>query len=134
MVDACFADEIFDGIPRVFPVNKRVPVATYRLQFQPTFTFDDVKRLVPYLHELGISDCYASPILQAASSGSHGYDISHHNLVNPELGAERGFNEFAGELKRHEMGLILDWVPNHMGIVSNTNAWWLDILEKWSQL
>lgn len=129
MADACFADEIFDGIPRVLPVNKRVPVATYRLQFQPVFTFDDAKHLVPYLHELGISDCYASPILQAASSNSHGYDISHHNLLNPELGAERGFNEFVGELKRHGMGLILDWVPNHMGISGNTNAWWLDVLE-----
>lgn len=129
MADACFADEIFDGIPRVLPVNKRVPVATYRLQFQPVFTFDDAKQLVPYLHELGISDCYVSPILQAASSNLHGYDISHHNLLNPELGAERGFNEFVRELKRYGMGLILDWVPNHMGISGNTNAWWLDVLE-----
>src|SRR5574337_637088 len=129
MVDACFADEILDGIPRVLPVNNRVPVATYRLQFQPIFTFDDAKRLVPYLHELGISDCYVSPILQAASSSSHGYDIAHHNLLNPELGADRGFNEFVGELKRHEMGLIIDWVPNHMGISGNTNAWWADVLE-----
>ncbi len=129
MVDVYFADEICDGIPRALPVNKKVPVATYRLQFQPVFTFDDAKHLVPYLHELGISDCYVSPILQAASSNSYGYDTSDHNLLNPELGGERAFNEFVGELKRHGMGLILDWVPNHMGISGNTNAWWLDVLE-----
>lgn len=129
MVDACFADETFEGILKVPSAIRRVPVATYRLQFQPVFTFDDAKHLVPYLHELGISDCYVSPILQAASSTSHGYDTSDHNLLNPELGAERGFNEFAGELKRHETGLILDWVPNHMGISGNTNAWWADVLE-----
>lgn len=129
MADACFADEIFDGIPRVLPVNKRVPVATYRLQFQPVFTFDDAKQLVPYLHELGISDCYTSPILQAASSSSYGYDISNHYTLNPDIGSEKEFDEFVRELKRYEMGLILDWVPNHMGISGNTNAWWLDVLE-----
>ncbi|MGB4780518.1 malto-oligosyltrehalose synthase [Candidatus Methylomirabilis sp.] len=129
MATLLVVDEIFDGILKAPSAIRRVPVATYRLQFQPVFTFDDAKHLVPYLHELGISDCYVSPILQAASSNSHGYDISHHNLLNPELGAERGFNEFVGELKRHEMGLILDWVPNHMGISGNTNAWWLDVLE-----
>src|SRR5574337_933821 len=129
MVTLLVADEMFEGVRRALSAMRRVPVAAYRLQFQPIFTFDDAKHLVPYLHGLGISDCYASPILQAASSTSHGYDISHHNLVNPELGAERGFNEFVGELKRHEMGLILDWVPNHMGISGNTNAWWADVLE-----
>src|SRR5574337_2139215 len=104
MVATCFADEIFDRILKAPPAIRRVPVAAYRLQFQPIFTFDDAKHLVADLHGLGISDCYASPILQAASSTSHGYDISHHNLVNPELGAVRGFNEFMGQLKRHEMG------------------------------
>src|SRR5574337_1188604 len=129
MVDTCFADEIFNGIPGVFPVNKRVPVATYRLQFQPTFTFDDAKHLVLYLHELGISDLYASPILQAASRSSQGYDISNHNALSADIGSEEEFNEFVQELKRYGMGLILDWVPNHMGIAGNTNAWWLDVLE-----
>lgn len=129
MTTLLIAEEIFEGIRRALFASKKVPVATYRLQFQPLLTFDDAKRLVPYLHELGISDCYTSPILQAASSNSHGYDISHHNLVNPELGGERGFNEFVGELKTHGMGLILDWVPNHMGISGNTNTWWLDVLE-----
>src|SRR5574337_1941460 len=129
MADAAFADKIFDGILKALSALRRVPVATYRLQFQPTFTFADAKQLVPYLHELGISDCYASPILQAASSNSHGYDISSHYTLNPDIGSEEAFDEVVGELKRHEMGLILDWVPNHMGISGNTNAWWADVLE-----
>ncbi len=129
MVDAAFADEIFESLRGALSASKKVPLATYRLQFQPVCTFDDAARLVPYLQELGISDCYASPILQAASSSSYGYDISDHNRLNPELGGERGFNECVGELKRHGMGLVLDWVPNHMGISGNTNAWWLDVLE-----
>lgn len=129
MADAAFADEILESLRGALSVSKRVPVATYRLQFQPVLTFDDAARLVPYLQELGISDCYVSPILQAASSSSYGYDISDHNRLNAQLGGEGGFTEFVGELKRHGMGLILDWVPNHMGISGNTNAWWLDVLE-----
>src|SRR5574337_386309 len=129
MADAAFADKIFDGILKALSALRRVPVATYRLQFQPTFTFADAKQLVPYLHELGISDCYASPILQAASSNSHGYDISSHYTLNPDIGSEEAFDEVVGELKRHEMGLILDWVPNHMGIAGNSNTWWVDVLE-----
>src|SRR5574337_2080265 len=129
MATLLVADEIFEDIRGALSVMRRVPAATYRLQFQPAFTFDDAKQLVPYLQELGISDCYASPILQAASSNSHGYDISSHYTLNPDIGSEEEFDEVVGELKRHEMGLILDWVPNHMGISGNTNAWWADVLE-----
>ncbi len=129
MADATFADETFDSIRGTLAASKKVPAAIYRLQFQPIFAFDDAAHLVPYFQALGISDCYASPVLQAVSSSSYGYDISDHNQLNPQLGGERGFNEFVGELKRHGMGLILDWVPNHMGISGNTNAWWLDVLE-----
>lgn len=106
-----------------------VPRATYRLQFNRRFTFRDAAALVPYLHELGISHCYASPIFQARQGSGHGYDVCDHGRLNPELGSEADFRHFADELCRHGMGLILDVVPNHMGIGDLANAWWMDVLE-----
>lgn len=129
MTDERIAEEIFKGILSDLSILRKVPVATYRLQFQRAFTFSDAKRLVPYLYALGITDCYTSPYLQAASGSSHGYDITDHNRLNPELGSEKEYAEFVEELKRYEMGQILDLVPNHMGIAGNNNAWWLDVLE-----
>ncbi|NJD69085.1 MAG: malto-oligosyltrehalose synthase [candidate division NC10 bacterium] len=129
MADSALADELFDRLQGTLAAGKRVPSATYRLQLQSRFTFDDARQLVPYLYELGVSACYVSPILQAASDSSYGYDIANYCALNPDIGSEEAFNAFVGELKKHEMGLILDWVPNHMGIAGNTNAWWLDVLE-----
>jgi (1->4)-alpha-D-glucan 1-alpha-D-glucosylmutase len=108
---------------------RRVPSATYRLQFNRHFTFRDARDLVPYLFALGISDCYASPILQARAGSSHGYDICDHSRLSPELGGEEGFADFAAALREHGMGLILDAVPNHMGIGDPSNVWWMDVLE-----
>src|SRR5437588_7849268 len=82
------------------------PLATYRLQFHRGFTFQQARELVPYLHALGISHCYASPILQARSGSAHGYDIVDHNTVNPEIGSDDDFREPAAELKAHGLGLI----------------------------
>ncbi len=129
MTDDRIAERIFEGILRDLSTLRRVPVATYRLQFQRAFTFADAAGLVPYLHQLGITDCYASPFLQTASGSSHGYDISNHNALNAEIGSEQDYDQLVAELNRHQMGLVLDWVPNHMGIAGNENAWWLDVLE-----
>ncbi|MBV9552833.1 MAG: malto-oligosyltrehalose synthase, partial [Alphaproteobacteria bacterium] len=105
--------------------------ATYRLQFHRGFTFRDARDLVPYLAALGISHIYASPLTEARPGSTHGYDIVNHNRLNPEIGSEKEFCALVAALHRHNMGLILDIVPNHMG-VGPENAWWLDVLE-WGQ-
>jgi (1->4)-alpha-D-glucan 1-alpha-D-glucosylmutase len=111
------------------PAPSRVPVSTYRLQFQRAFTFRDAAAVVPYLARLGITDCYASPYLMARPGSLHGYDICDHNRLNPELGDERDYAALAAALRERNMGQILDFVPNHMGIDPMVNAWWRDVLE-----
>jgi (1->4)-alpha-D-glucan 1-alpha-D-glucosylmutase len=106
--------------------------ATYRLQFHRHFTFRDATGLVPYLATLGVSHIYASPIMKARPGSPHGYDIIDHNQLNPEIGSEADFQSLIDALHAHGMGLILDFVPNHMGVGGNDNAWWLDVLE-WGQ-
>ena len=106
-----------------------IPIATYRLQFNREFTFRDAAALVPYLAELGISHCYASPYLRARPGSMHGYDIVDHNSLNPEIGTAEEYELFVAELHKHGMGQILDIVPNHMGVMGSDNAWWLDVLE-----
>jgi (1->4)-alpha-D-glucan 1-alpha-D-glucosylmutase len=105
--------------------------ATYRLQFHRGFTFRDAARLAPYLAELGVSHVYASPITEARPGSTHGYDIIDHNRLNPDVGSDDDFREFTAALRAHGMGLIVDFVPNHMGIGPD-NIWWLDVLE-WGQ-
>ncbi|EFO80101.1 malto-oligosyltrehalose synthase [Oscillochloris trichoides DG-6] len=106
-----------------------MPRATYRLQFNTKFTFADAEKLITYLHNLGISDLYASPILTPRNGSSHGYDITDHSTLNPDLGGEEGFERLSAALRAHAMGLILDVVPNHMGIGDARNVWWFDVLE-----
>ncbi len=98
---------------------KRYPVSTYRLQFNRAFTFRDAAALVPYLHELGITDTYASPYLRARPGSLHGYDITDHNNLNPEIGSDEDYRRFVGELHKHGMGQVLDFVPNHMSFLLN---------------
>jgi (1->4)-alpha-D-glucan 1-alpha-D-glucosylmutase len=105
------------------------PVSTYRLQFHRGFCFEDARRLVPYLHALGVTHCYSSPILKARAGSTHGYDITDHNQLNPEVGTEQEFQALVEELRAHGMGLILDIVPNHMGVGQGDNPWWQDVLE-----
>src|SRR5512135_2694147 len=78
-----------------------IPGATYRLQFNGHFGFRDAKALVPYLHSLGITTCYASPLLEARTGSLHGYDITNHNLLNPEIGTEEELHELTSELRAH---------------------------------
>ncbi len=103
--------------------------ATARLQFHKDFTIDAATRLIPYFDRLGISHVYASPLLTARAGSTHGYDIVNHNEINPELGGEASLRRMVAALRERGMGLILDIVPNHMGVGGNDNAWWLDVLE-----
>ena len=107
----------------------RIPTATYRLQFHREFTFNDARAILPYLEALGVSDVYASPFFQAAPGSNHGYDVVDHNRLNAEIGTETEFDAFATDLRERGMGLIADFVPNHMGISQPTNLWWMDVLE-----
>lgn len=109
-----------------------IPIATYRVQLTADFDFDAAARIVPYLKSLGISHLYASPFLKARKGSTHGYDIVDHTLINPELGGEAAFERLSLALKQHDLGLILDFVPNHVGVHYADNPWWLDVLE-WGQ-
>lgn len=107
----------------------RVPLSTYRLQFNGDFTFQDAGAIVPYLADLGVSHLYASPYLKARSGSMHGYDIVDHATLNPEIGTVADLEALNQRLKAHQMGQILDLVPNHMGVGGDDNRWWLDVLE-----
>jgi (1->4)-alpha-D-glucan 1-alpha-D-glucosylmutase len=107
----------------------QIPVSTYRLQFNGAFTFRDATRVIAYIHELGISDIYASPYFKAKKGSLHGYDIVDHNALNPEIGTEEDYRAMIAELKRNDMGQVLDIVPNHMCVDSPENQWWMDVLE-----
>ena len=109
--------------------DRKIPVATYRLQFNHQFKFSDALSVISYLHELGISDSYASPYFKAKRGSLHGYDIIDHNQFNPEIGTPEEYDAFVEGLKRHGMGQILDIVPNHMSIAEDENVWWRDVLE-----
>jgi (1->4)-alpha-D-glucan 1-alpha-D-glucosylmutase len=106
-----------------------IPIATYRLQLTASFGFDAAASVISYLKALGISHLYASPFMKARKGSSHGYDIIDHTKLNPELGGEDGFERLVRTLKAHDIGLILDFVPNHVGVHFADNPWWLDLLE-----
>src|ERR1700737_1335934 len=106
-----------------------VPIATYRIQLTAAFGFDAATAIVPYLKALGITHLYASPFMKARKGSSHGYDVVDHTRINPELGGDAGFERLSGALRQHDLGLILDFVPNHVGVHFADNPWWLDVLE-----
>jgi (1->4)-alpha-D-glucan 1-alpha-D-glucosylmutase len=116
-------DEIF------MPADAKIPRTTYRLQFNEHFRLPDALALVPYLHELGISHIYASPLFKAVPHSVHGYDVCDFNQLNPEIGTEADLEKLVNALRDKKMGLILDIVPNHMGIASPENLWWWDVLK-----
>jgi (1->4)-alpha-D-glucan 1-alpha-D-glucosylmutase len=105
-----------------------IPNATYRLQLNKSFTLHDAERQMDYLARLGISHLYLSPILEAQPGSMHCYDIVNHRRLNPELGAQTDLDRFCDRLRLRGMGIVLDLVPNHMGIGKH-NAWWMDVLE-----
>lgn len=104
------------------------PGSTYRFQFNRDFTLDDALALVPYLRALGVTHIYASPLLRARAGSTHGYDIANHNQINPELGGEESLTRLTEALRAHGMGLVLDTVPNHMGVGKGDNPWWQDVM------
>jgi (1->4)-alpha-D-glucan 1-alpha-D-glucosylmutase len=108
---------------------RKIPIATYRVQLNREFKFSDLKAIIPYLHELGISDVYASPYFKAPKGSSHGYDILDHNQFDREVGTANEYDRLIEEMRAHRMGQILDIVPNHMSIASEENLWWMDVLE-----
>jgi (1->4)-alpha-D-glucan 1-alpha-D-glucosylmutase len=107
----------------------RIPLATYRLQFNRDFTFRDAAGIVEYLHALGVTDCYASSYLAAVPGSSHGYDVADPTRLNPEIGTHEEYWAWIEELRSRDMGHLLDLVPNHMGIAKSANPWWQDVLE-----
>jgi (1->4)-alpha-D-glucan 1-alpha-D-glucosylmutase len=109
-----------------------IPTATYRLQLTKDFDFDAAALIAPYLKAIGISHVYASPFMKARAGSTHGYDIVDHTKLNPELGGDAGFERMSAALKKNDLGLILDFVPNHVGVHFADNPWWLDVLE-WGQ-
>ena len=108
--------------------DARVPNSTYRVQMHKDFTFADATAIAGYLKKLGIGDFYSSPIFEARPGSMHGYDVTRHDRLNPEIGGAEGFETFSQELTSQGLGLLLDIVPNHMG-VGNDSIWWQDVLE-----
>ena len=107
--------------------RRSVPRATYRVQLHAGFTFDDARAIVPYLRDLGISHLFCSPVLQAAAGSTHGYDVVDHGRVSAELGGEEAWLRLTDAVRDHDMGTVLDIVPNHMAI-GEGNRWWWDVL------
>ncbi|AZA12985.1 malto-oligosyltrehalose synthase [Corynebacterium choanae] len=117
--------------------QQQVLTATYRLQLRgpaagspaDRFTFADAEAVIPYLAKLGISHIYLSPICTAPPSSSHGYDVVDPTTINPELGGMEGFTALVATARQHNLGVIIDIVPNHVGVAEPwRNQWWWDVL------
>lgn len=109
-----------------------IPTATYRIQFNGDFPFEAAREHADYFQRLGVSDVYSSPIWRAAKGSLHGYDVIDHTCVNPELGGEEAFKALATDLAARQLGIVVDVVPNHMGIADPNNRLWWDVLENGS--
>lgn len=107
----------------------RIPRATYRIQLRSGFGFEEVRQLTDYLEALGISDIYLSPLFRARKDSSHGYDVVDHAAIEPEFGDLTTFYAMARQVRARGMGILLDVVPNHMGINDPGNRWWHDVLK-----
>jgi len=110
-------------------LRPRIPVSTYRLQFNSGFRFEDARAILSYLDGLGVTDLYASPVFKAQKGSMHGYDVVDLTRLNPELGSDEDFDALCSGRKGLGMGLIMDIVPNHMSVGGSENRWWLDVLE-----
>lgn len=111
------------------PLEVYIPTATYRLQLNFEFPFDKAEQWVDYFQRLGVSDIYASPIWTARKGSMHCYDVTDHLQVNNELGGETAFKFFSNALTNRGLGMVVDVVPNHMGIMDRSNRQWWDVLE-----
>ncbi|HEX5970462.1 MAG TPA: malto-oligosyltrehalose synthase [Gemmatimonadaceae bacterium] len=108
-------------------MSRRALTATYRLQLSAAFTLHDARSRVPYLRRLGVSHLYCSPVLAARAGSTHGYDVADPTFVSQELGGNEAFVALADAAHAHDMGIVLDIVPNHMGIGPD-NPYWEDLL------
>lgn len=122
--DRPLADQLFEAETR----RLRRPGSVYRLQLHAGFTFEDLSGVVPYLEQLGITDLYLSPHLEARPGSTHGYDVFDHTRLNPEIGTDEQYARLVAGLAERGMGRVLDIVPNHMGI-GGFNRFWIDVLE-----
>ncbi|MGH4016828.1 MAG: malto-oligosyltrehalose synthase [Pseudonocardiaceae bacterium] len=105
------------------------PPSTYRLQFGPGLSFTDAAALVPYLASLGAGAVYTSPLLQPMPGSRHGYDVADPARVSEVLGGESAMRALAAAIRAHGLGLIVDIVPNHLGVaVPRANPAWWDLL------
>ena len=109
----------------------RTPLSTYRLQIRPSFTLFDAAGLVPYLADLGVDWVYLSPILTAEEGSDHGYDVTDPTAVDPARGGAEGLKALSDAAHAAGMGVLVDIVPNHMGIATPVrNKWWWSVLEQ----
>lgn len=108
---------------------QNVPRATYRLQLGPEFGFRQARERLPYLDRLGISHLYLSPIFRARRGSPHGYDVVDHAHINEELGSRMDLEALSAAARKLGLGIIVDIVPNHMAVMTDANAWWMDVLE-----
>lgn len=106
-----------------------IPQSTYRLQLHQDFPFSAAQKVLPYLARLGVTDVYLSPIWASTPSSTHGYDVTDHSQINPELGGLRGLRQLSARAGELGLSLIVDFVPNHMGIAGGHNPYWEDVLQ-----
>jgi len=110
--------------------RREVPAATYRLQVHAGFRLQDAAEVAGYLADLGVTHAYASPLLRSAEGSNHGYDTVDHAHIDEARGGREGFDQFVEALHEHGLGLVLDLVPNHMGVADPAAApWWWDVLK-----
>ncbi|MDJ0350478.1 malto-oligosyltrehalose synthase [Cryobacterium sp. PH29-G1] len=111
-----------------------VPLSTYRLQITADFDLDAAAQTVGYLRDLGADWVYLSPLLKAEAGSDHGYDVVDHSLVDPARGGAEGLDRFAATAHRAGRGVLVDIVPNHVGVATpRHNAWWWDLLQNGQQ-
>lgn len=110
--------------------ERRVPRSTYRLQVSPDFTLFDAAGVLDYLHDLGVDWVYLSPLLASEPGSTHGYDVVAFDHVDPERGGEEGLAALSAEARRLGMGVLVDIVPNHVGVATpEEDPWWWDVLQ-----
>ncbi|RZU32267.1 malto-oligosyltrehalose synthase [Blastococcus saxobsidens] len=110
--------------------RRGTPTATYRLQVHAGFPLQDAADVADYLADLGVTHAYSSPLLRSAEGSNHGYDTVDHAHIDEARGGQEGFDRFVAALHEHGLGLVLDLVPNHMGVDDPAAApWWWDVLQ-----
>jgi (1->4)-alpha-D-glucan 1-alpha-D-glucosylmutase len=108
----------------------RAPRSTYRLQVSPDFDLYAAARVLPYLHDLGVDWVYLSPLLASEPGSTHGYDVVAFDHLDEERGGEEGLAALSAEARRLGMGVLVDIVPNHVGVATpSEDPWWWDVLK-----